>query len=167
MIRNNERAFAARYCRVFCCCVAVSLRRRPDRVLVAMLSCYCTSFAGAGIIFQHTLSRMLWQVNTWPPFELIDLRRGEGSSQYFCKNPNLRNPPPLYRGAPYFPDGYHPLSVASWHPLSSAKVFVSPHLSVQPRSNCVVAPVFGPTAPFGGWPVVAYGVTIPRCGWGR
>ena len=133
-----------------------------------LLSCQCTSFAGAGIIFQHTLSRMLWQVNTWPPFELISLfilRRGEGSSRYFRKNPNLRNPPPLVPWCP-IPDWCHPLSVASWHPLSSAKVFVSPHLSVQPRSDCVVAPVVGPTAPFGGWPVVAYVVTIPRCGWG-
>jgi hypothetical protein len=29
-----------------------------------LLSCQCRSFAGAIIIFQHTLSRMLWQVAT-------------------------------------------------------------------------------------------------------
>jgi len=32
---------------------AASLRRRPDRVCVASLLCYCMSLAGAEIIFQH------------------------------------------------------------------------------------------------------------------
>ena len=48
--------------------VAVVLPRLSDAGQTVsaqpLLSCQCTSFAGAGIIFQHTLSRRLWQVAT-------------------------------------------------------------------------------------------------------
>ena len=90
---------------------------------------------------------------------MVNLRRGEGSSQYFHKNPNLYNAP--HSAMVPHSQRVLPFVLCLLAPFELHKINNSLHLPVQPRSNGVVLLVVGPTTPLWVWPAVANVVTIP------